>query len=403
MIKSNSYIIVHAGRRDDYQIALALEENNQLFYLVTESYFPLDNYFFNKLVSFIGLKNKFSLRYKQGVPSKKVLVSYKAFFFELLFHLTKNVYFDKRKGEILGLKAKKISMKHNIPIIAVNTCAYDAFFKNTIQPKVLFQFHPHVNFVKNIFEEEIRLNPLSKRSLIQEYEYSLSKKAIERLKNEIGLASHYICASSVTKKSLEFEEVKPNDIKVIPYGVDVSQFKYVKREKGTLFNIIFIGSLNQRKGITYLLEALSEMSNVSLTIVGRGIFDENLLSGYNFPIQIFKNVNQKILIEKLQNAHCFVLPSILEGFGQVILEAMATGIPVIATENTAAADIITNHKDGFVVPIRDTKSITTIIAKLQTNFNLVNSIGLEANITAQKYNWETFRANFVEHLNSIKE
>lgn len=401
MTNAKSYIIVHAGRRDDYQMALALHEYSQLFCLVTEAYFPLDNLFFNKVVSFLGIKKKLNLRFKEGLPSEKIIVSYRAFFFELLFQLTKKVSFDKRKGYALGLKAKKICQKNNIPIIAVNTCAHGAFLNNPIEPKVLFQFHPHISYVTTIFDEEIRLNPKSKKSLKQEYEYSLSNDAIVRLKNEINLATHYICASSVTKKSLEFEGVNPRLIKVVPYGVDVSKFQYVKREEQKIFNVIFIGSLNQRKGISYLLEAMNELLNVSLTIVGRGIFDESLLSGYNFPIEVFKNVSQDVLIEKLQKAHCFVLPSILEGFGQVILEAMATGIPVIATENTAAVDVITNAKDGFVIPIRNTQKIKTIINELQTNFSLVNSIGCQAHLTAQEYNWEKFRSSFVQHINSI--
>jgi len=403
MTNAKSYIIVHAGRRDDYQMALALHEHGQLFCLVTEAYFPLDCLFFNKIVSFLGIKKKLNLRFKEGLPSKKVIVSYSAFVFELLFQLTKNVSFDKRKGYALGLKAKKISQKNNISIIAVNTCAYDAFLNNKVEPKVLFQFHPHISYVTTIFDEEIRLNPKSKKSLKQEYEYSLSNDAIEKLRNEINLATNYICASSVTKRSLEFEGVNTRLIKVVPYGVDVSKFQYVKREEQDFFNVIFIGSLNQRKGISYLLEAMRKLSNVSLTIVGRGIFDENLLSGYDFPIEVFKNVTQDVLIEKLQKAHCFVLPSILEGFGQVILEAMATGIPVIATENTAALDVITNAKDGFVIPIRNTQEITTIINELQTNFSLVNSIGYQAHLTAQKYNWEKFRSTFVQHINSISQ
>ncbi|MEQ3689885.1 MAG: hypothetical protein ABNG98_00045, partial [Flavobacterium sp.] len=174
MTNTKSYIVVHAGRRDDYQMALALQEKGQLFCLVTEAYFPLDNLLFNKVVSFLGIKKKLDLRFKKGIPSGKVIISYKAFFFELLFQLTKNVSFDKRKGNALGLKAKKISQKNSIPIIAVNTCAYDAFLNNQIQPKVLFQFHPHISYVATIFDEEIRLNPKSKNSLMQEYEYSLS-------------------------------------------------------------------------------------------------------------------------------------------------------------------------------------------------------------------------------------
>lgn len=401
MTEVKSYIVVHAGRRDDYQMALALQEHSQLFCLVTESYFPLDNWLFKKIATFIGIEKKLSLRFNKGLPYKKVIVSHKALLSDLLYKITKNKKFLFKVDSYLGLKAKEISIKSNIPVISMNTYAYDAFLNNPVEPKILFQFHPHISYVTTIFNEEIRMNPKSKNSLMQEYEYSLSNDAIEKLKNEINLTTNYICASSVTKKSLVFEGVKDELISVIPYGVDISKFHYVKREEQEMFNIIFIGSLNQRKGISYLLEAMNELSNVSLTIVGRGIFDESLLSGYNFPIEVLKNVSQDVLIEKLQKAHCFVLPSILEGFGQVILEAMATGIPVIATENTAAVDIITNTKDGFVVPIRNSQEIKTIINELQTNFSLVNAIGYQAHLTAQEYNWKKFRSTFVQHINSI--
>ena len=84
MTNTKSYIIVHAGRRDDYQMALALHEHGQLFCLVTEAYFPLDCLFFNKVVSFLGIKKKLNLRFKEGLPSKKVIVSYSAFVFRII-------------------------------------------------------------------------------------------------------------------------------------------------------------------------------------------------------------------------------------------------------------------------------------------------------------------------------
>lgn len=400
-MNNKKYIIVHAGKRDDYQVALALYEANMLSVLVTEFYFPYDKKWFKLLIDSFGLQSLVKKRFKEDLPSKYVYSSYKAFFFHILFSITKNNKFDVKKGEILGEKAKKISIKLNVPIIAVNTCAAYAFKNNTIAPKILFQFHPQAEFVKEIFEEEVKLNPKASKSLLQEYEFSLSSKQIDKLNSEIKLASHYLCASSITKNSLISKGIDGEKINVIPYGVDTAKFKFSKRKQSSIFKVLFIGSLNQRKGVTYLLEALNKLHNIELLIVTRGIYDESLLNNYNFPIDIRQNINHDEFQLCLDEAHCFVLPSILEGFGQVILEAMAAGIPVIATENTAAIDIIENEKEGFVVPIRDSIAISNSLELLQNNFSLTESMGINAHIKAKIYTWERFRKDLIQTIKSL--
>lgn len=400
-MKNNKYIVVHAGKRDDYQIALALAEADLLFALVTEVYFPLDKKWFHTIANFFGFTSNLSKRFKKGLTSNFVTISKRALYYEILFLITKNVKYDRKKGYVLGEKAKALSKKYNIPIIAVNTCANHAFNGNTINPKILFQFHPQADFVKELFLEEMQLNPKATKTLNQEYEFSLSKAELEVLSSEVNLATHFFCASSLTKKSLIFKGIAEDKIKVIPYGVDTTKFTFSERMQSDIFKVIFIGSLNQRKGISYLLDALAEMNNVELTIVTRGIYDASLIANYNFPIHVIVDVPHEKLQKALHQAHCFVLPSILEGFGQVILEAMATGIPVIATENTAAKDIIENGIDGFITPIRDIQSIKVSLEKLQTDTAFAQKMGKAACEKAKIYTWEKFRNDFVTYVKSL--
>lgn len=400
-LKCKKYIVVHAGKRDDYQIALALHEANMLFALITELYFPLNKKWFAGIADLLKLHFSFDKRYKEGLPSNKVIISYKAFLYQLLFMITKNEEYDLKKGAALGQKAKKISLKYNIPMIAVNTCAAESFKENPVIPKVLFQFHPQSDFVKEIYLDEIKLNPESKETLMTEYEFKMDEKSILNYNEEIELADHYICASTVTKKSLIYKSIENEKIKVIPYGVDVHKFKFKKREPSDTFKIIFIGTINYRKGINYLLEALSLMENVELTIVTRGNFYKNIINSCTFPINLVIDVPHNKLQEELHKADCFVLPSILEGFGQVILEAMATGIPVIATENTAANDIIENGVDGFVTPIRDIQAIKVSLEKLQSDSAFAQKMGKAACEKAKVYSWEKFRDDLVTHIKSI--
>jgi glycosyltransferase involved in cell wall biosynthesis len=397
----NKYIVVHAGKRDDYQVALALAESDLLYALVTEAYFPLDQDWFVSITNFFGITSSLHKRFKTGLPSNKVVVSKRAFFYQVLFSLTKNIKYDLKKGYVLGEKAKALSQKNNIPIIAVNTCAQHAFLNNAVEPKILFQFHPQADFVKKLFQEEMQLNPKATKTLCQEYEFSLSNDELELLSSEVKLASHFVCASSLTKKSLTFKGISKDKIKVIPYGVDTTKFTFSERKQTNVFKVIFIGSLNQRKGITYLLDALAEMINVELTIVTRGIYDDTLIQNYNFPIHLVVDVPHDKLQDELHQAHCFVLPSILEGFGQVILEAMATGIPVIATENTAAIDIIENGVDGFITPIRNIQAIKESLEKLQADFSFTQAMGKAAYEKAKVYTWDKFKTDLVTHIKAL--
>lgn len=399
---NKTFIVVHAGRRDDYQVALALHEAGMLKYLVTDFYTPYDSFIGKLFIKNNYLRGILSKRYKIGLPSYKIKLSYKALTYFILFNITKKVKFDNLKGVALGKKANSLSVKYRLPILSMNTYATEAFENNPITPKILFQFHPHPNYVAQILQEEIEINPKSKASIMQEYEFSIPKSELRKLSNEIFLTTEFICASSMTKKSLMFEGVSSERIKVIPYGVDHRKFSFVEREKpNQIFNVLFVGSLNQRKGIIYLLNAISNIEDVSLTIVGRGIFDLSLLEGYRFPIYVYNNVSHGKLLNLFHQSHCFVLPSIVEGFGQVILEAMSTGIPVIATENTAAIDIITNGKDGFVIPIRDSEAIAESIRRLKADTEYARQIGIQAHLTAKEYSWNRFRENIVQHLISL--
>lgn len=400
------YIVVHAGRRDDYQVALALADRNLLECLITDFYAPFDTFLIGNLLKTLpqSIQIRLKKRYKEGLSSNLVTISFLSVFYEILYSFTKNIKYSTLKDKALGKKAKKLSIKYNVPILSMNTYAKYAFEENPVDPKVLFQFHPHTTFVKDILQEEMALNEISKKSLLQEYEFSVEDSVLQNLTQEIHLADHIICASSVTAKSLLNEGVQADKIKVIPYGVDTSLYPYKKREileKNSTFKIIFIGSLNQRKGITYLLEALENIPNVELNIVGRGIFDTDLLNNYNVKVNIHKNIPHNEMVTLLQSSHCFVLPSLVEGFGQVILEAMSTGIPVIASENTIASDIILDGENGFLVPVRNSVKIRESIELLIENPELINTVGERGFRISEQLTWANFRNNIANHIQSL--
>ena len=92
----------------------------------------------------------------------------------------------------------------------------------------------------------------------------------------------------------------------------------------------------------------------------------------------------------MRRAHAFVFPSIVEGFGLVLLESMAAGLPILATKNTGAPDIITDNKEGFLVPIRDADAIAERLTRLHADENARQEMGLFALRRAEELNWNLF-------------
>jgi glycosyltransferase involved in cell wall biosynthesis len=174
--------------------------------------------------------------------------------------------------------------------------------------------------------EELDANPKAWKSISQEHELSLSNKKFEALCREPMGADFIIAASSFTKSTLIDNGIAEERIRILPYGVNHDIFKnrrVFKRETGRL-KILFAGSWNQRKGLSYLaasIKALQEKNlAIELILVGRGIMDKNLISSFGINNVTYNfNVNLKDLVAIYHDADIFAFPSLCEGFGHVIL------------------------------------------------------------------------------------
>jgi alpha-maltose-1-phosphate synthase len=162
--------------------------------------------------------------------------------------------------------------------------------------------------------------------------------------------------------------------------------------------VIYVGSLTQRKGLSYLLDAVSAIGNasVALTLIGARprVKCSPLEAALSTHHWIPSLPHAEIL--RLMRAHdVLVLPSLFEGFGLVILEAMSQGLPVITTPNTCGPDIIDDGADGFIVPIRSAEAIAEKLELLHNN-DLLVSMGEQASRKAALFSWERYRKNIIE-------
>jgi glycosyltransferase involved in cell wall biosynthesis len=154
---------------------------------------------------------------------------------------------------------------------------------------------------------------------------------------------------------------------------------------------LFVGQIGQRKGISYLLKAydLFRGSGTSLTLVGNFYGSQEPLRRYRKLFQHVSNVPRERLADFYRRADVFVFPSLLEGMGLVVLEAMASGLPVIVTPN-GPGDIVRDGVDGFVVPTRDVDAIADRLDYFQANPEVRKQMGVNARERALEFTWEAY-------------
>ncbi|MFN4953751.1 MAG: glycosyltransferase family 4 protein [Aphanizomenon sp.] len=261
---------------------------------------------------------------------------------------------------------------------------------------------PYYQMTGNIMRQEAELFP-ELAPVIQSIREPAWK--IERKQREIELADHIFVASSITKKSLLEIGIQEEKITVIPYGAPVDYF-HPQPKPDNCFRALFVGRVSPRKGAHYLLQAWQDLklANAELVLVGQNLFPTGWLEQYENICRHVPSVPHFLLNQYYSSASVFVFPSLIEGFALVLLEAMACGIPIITTPNTAGPDIITDGVEGFIIPIRDVEALKDKLEWCYSHPQELAEMGRAARRKAEELNWGLYRqrlANKVQSLLSI--
>ena len=209
---------------------------------------------------------------------------------------------------------------------------------------------------------------------------NISKLDVKLAKKAYQNADKIIAVSSTFAKNL-----KNNfgiDATIIPNIVDVSNFQYVERKKKDFFTFVSVGNLIPRKGFDLLIESFIEAfkndNDVFLKIVGEGPERNNLQNIVNQGnmadrISLLGYVNRENINDVYLEADAFLLVSRNETFGVVYIEAMASGMPVIATDCGGPSDFV-NEKNGYLIPVNDKNALIDALKKMRRTAKDFNSL-----------------------------
>ena len=205
----------------------------------------------------------------------------------------------------------------------------------------------------------------------------------------------------------------PGDYEIIPNGIDFKHFSgnvspLPQYQDGKL-NILFVGRLEKRKGLQYLLEAYSklkwEIPNIRLIVVGPGNPDKEsyrILSSHNLQdVDFVGKVSYDDLPRYYASADIFCSPATgAESFGIVLLEAMAAGKPVVASDIEGFRGVMTDGEHGLLVPKKDSDALADALGKLARDPELRSKLGGQGNRTAEEYRWEVVAGRVEKYYNT---
>lgn len=284
-------------------------------------------------------------------------------------------------------------------VLASETLALEAYEEAGRRSvlRVLEMAIAHHRFSRRLLQEEAALRPDLASTLLRK---DPSRAEAWRRDRECALADGILVASRFVAESCVAEGIPAEKILKAPYGVDAARFRpgeFIERPQP--FRVVFVGGIGQRKGVGYLFDAYRAFRkpDTELTLVGAPVGDRSALEPYRDLYRHIPFAPNWELPHIYASSAVFVLPSVLEGFGLVVLEAMASGLPVIVTP-CGPDEVVQDGINGYVTPFRDAAAIADRLERLYRSPDLRRRMGEAARVRALEFTWERYGSEVVRLL-----
>lgn len=207
-------------------------------------------------------------------------------------------------------------------------------------------------------------------------------------------------------------------IEVIPNGIDLEQFRPHAREPAAVpeTELLVVGRLQEFKGVQHLIQALplveAELGRpVRLTVVGDGPFRATLESlasrikaeGARSEVHFTGWLDAERVRSFYERASVVVLPSLVEGHPNVLLEGMASGLPCIATDVPGTNELLTNEHEGLLVPPENAQALAKAVARVLSNPDTWGAMSRRARARAEQFSWDRIASQYESLLSRAEK
>ena len=367
----------------------------------------------NNLDFFFTGYPKFKIADEEDIPPKKIIsvpILVTPFMFFERYQLWPNKkirdYISFLSHQHLDWVVKKTIKK---PIILISFCGagLQSFRVNKKLGgiNICDKGSTHIEYQESILKEEY-------------LRYGLQYKGVYQSRKEKEIKEYNECDFITVPSQFSFDSfikkgIPKEKLRLIPYGARIKRFKPMdKNDKGTNlnkeFNILFVGNFGIRKGAIDILESFKKFKHPrkKLTIIGSVDPSINyLIQKYDTEaINFLGHVDNKFLREFYNNSEVLLFPSIEDGYGIVILEALACGCPVIATKNTGAIHSVKDRLNGFIVPIRSPDKIVECLTMIADSESLRVNLKINCIKKIDEINgWSTYGNQWNKFINLINK
>jgi glycosyltransferase involved in cell wall biosynthesis len=387
-------LLAHPGTQYSHQLARQLVRRSWLSEFWTGFALSKDSWYATPLKTLLPERwsKRIANRFIRDVPARYLrttpFIEWKALRQLQSGKSAQSVFFERNRvfQEIISTS----SIKKATGIIGFDTSSWllAEKAKNAGKPFFLDQSISHPLANESILREVIERYPEWQEDFQQKPALMLDAE-----KREHELAGKIVVASRFTRQTLISEGVDADKIVVNPYGVDVQRFNpsNLARSQRPL-RFIFVGLISARKGVPLLLEAWKSLAslNAELWLVGPVADSIRPLLPPLPGLKLLGKRPHEELPELFRQCDVFVFPSFCEGFGLVLLEALASGLPIITTEATAGPDLISDGNEGYIIKSGDTDALCHTMQSFIDNPDQVKAMSEAARRCAEKYTWEAY-------------
>ena len=406
-------IIAHVSKQHSFHTAIALKREGVLYKYITTVY-DRPSSLTSRAKKFLkgsSLK-KASTRSCPELNDNDVVQFYEVLGLLRIFLGRFKIFnIDLFLMRIFAKKVARYAIKENVDAVIV----YDGITQKYLD--LIKKSAPHIitimdvaiasrPFMKEVFENDMK--KYNHENFLEEEKYLFKDRYLDFVMNDFRYTDYFFVASNVVFNSLKYCGIEDSRIVKVPYGVAIDQFDYVQKNvtSGAL-KLLFVGNLSYRKGIHHLLDVVSRYSKHDIQLSLAGGYDpegEFYLKYSNLEnVHFMGFVTRDVITATFQDSDIFVMPTMAEGMALVILEALATGTPVICTENSGGNDAIIDYENGIVCKAGDRDSFNDALKWMLQHRSRLPEMSLKAREVAVNYTWEVYYGRIGREIRTILE